>query len=112
MGSSFHTERLYTINADEGIIEEEEIEADSENDDELEVDISSNDHSMMDATSDNIVDEEQQITAVTTAPDTNDVSPSTLAKNLKVLDDISNLVSTVNESCSNGLKPCADSRDN
>ena len=40
-----------------------------------------------------------------TAPDTNDVPPSALAKNLKALDDINNLVSTVNESCSNELKP-------
>ena len=55
--------------------------------------------------SDNIVDEQQQITTVTTVPDTNDVPPSALAKNLKALDDINNLVSTVNESCSNELKP-------
>ena len=99
-------EGMELYDADEGIIEEEEIVADSaENDDELEVDISSNGQSMMDATSDNLVDEEQQITTVTTAPDTNDVPPSASAKNLKALDDINKLVSTVNESCSNELKP-------
>ena len=40
-----------------------------------------------------------------TAPDTNDVPPSALAKNLKALDHINNLVSTANESYSNELKP-------
>ena len=48
---------------------------------------------------------EQQTTTVTTTPDTNDVPPSALVKNLKALDDINNVVSTVNESCSNELKP-------
>ena len=45
------------------------------------------------------------ITTATTAPDTNDVPPSALAKNLKAIDDINNLVSTVNEICSSELKP-------